>query len=406
LAACRVVLFRTKVKEGLSLNSVLVLDATQRSALSVARSLSSSCNVVVADIDPGNICSVSSGVSACERYSAPADHEAFLSDINRIIKKYDIKVLYPTTEITVYTLLEHKGRLVDVHLPFPELNNVHALSDKGSLVKLCERLNISVPKSEYFQNAAELLSALKPYHYPVVLKPTLSRIKTESEWISTSVTYAYSEEEMCNIVKEQQAFRDHPFMLQEYIDGHGSGVFLLYDKGKCIAHFAHKRLREKPPTGGVSVLSESIEVDPVQLSAAKQLLDEVQWHGVAMVEFKVDKNGKPFVIEVNPRFWGSLQLAIDSGVDFPLLLHKATMGEPYDVVTEYRVGQKLRWLLGDFDRLYLVLKSPQYSFSEKLIEVLKFLVPYSKGMRYEVNRLSDFKPFWAELKLYIKALRD
>jgi len=193
-------------------------------------------------------------------------------------------------------------------------------------------------------------------------------------------------------------------MLQEYIEGFGSGVFLLYDHGRCVAHFAYKRLREKPPTGCVSVLSESVEADPEQLSAAKALLDKVKWHGVAMVEFKVDAAGNPYVIEVNPRFWGSLQLAIDSGVDFPMLLHKATIGEPYESICDYSVGQKLRWLLGDLDRLYLVLKSSEYSFSKKFIEILTFLVPFAKGMKYEVNRTSDIKPFIREVALYVRSL--
>lgn len=387
------------------MDSVLILDASQRSSLAVVRSLNSSCNLVVSDTSDDNICVASSGVHAFECYADPSMHEEFISDINRIIEKHDIKALYPTTEITVYTLLEHRDKLKDVYLPFPDLRTVHALSDKSSLVKLCERLNVSVPKSEHYDRGAELIQDIKPYHYPVVLKPSLSRIKSDEGWITTSVTYAHSESQMKEIVSNQTAFRDFPFMLQEYIDGHGSGIFLLYDKGKCIAHFAHKRLREKPPTGGVSVLSESIEANPVQLEAAKKLLDEVAWHGVAMVEFKVDKTGKPFVIEVNPRFWGSLQLAIDSGVDFPLLLHKATLGEPYKPVSEYRVGQKLRWLLGDVDRLYLVLKSADYSVGQKFIEVMRFLVPFSKGMKYEVNRLSDLRPFWVELKLYIRALK-
>ena len=84
-----------------------------------------------------------------------------------------------------------------------------------------------------------------------------------------------------------------------------------------VAFFAHKRLRERPPWGGVSVLSESAEPDPRLKALARQLLDDACWHGVAMVEFKVAPDGTPYLMEINTRFWGSLQLAIDAGVDFP-----------------------------------------------------------------------------------------
>jgi hypothetical protein len=80
-------------------------------------------------------------------------------------------------------------------------------------------------------------------------------------------------------------------------------------------------LREKPPSGGVSVLSESVQVNSKLGSLAQTLLENSNWHGVAMVEFKVATDGTPYLMEINTRFWGSLQLAIDAGVD--LAIHTA-----------------------------------------------------------------------------------
>ena len=62
----------------------------------------------------------------------------------------------------------------------------------------------------------------------------------------------------------------------------------------------------------------SRNANPEEKQRLKQeLLDELNWHGVAMVEFKVTEDGTPYLMEINTRFWGSLQLAIDAGVDFP-----------------------------------------------------------------------------------------
>ncbi|WP_068452137.1 ATP-grasp domain-containing protein [Oleiphilus sp. HI0080] len=401
------------------MSTVLVLDANQRSALSVTRSLGrAGVKVVCADVGSDTLAGASKFCAFSDSYPDPANAQAFIDRINELIERYSVEVLYPVTEITVYTLLEHVDKLKPVTLPFPTLDTVKSLSDKGSLVKLCQKLGLNVPASDYFNDLQDFEQNQKEYSFPVVLKPTLSRIKPDGVsshgsddfnglgsdgWINTSVTYAHSREELVSLVSSMVYFRDYPFMIQEYIEGYGSGVFLLYNKGEYVAHFAHKRLREKPPSGGVSVLSESVEADPEQLSIAKQLLDAANWHGVAMVEFKVDQQGKPYVIEVNPRFWGSLQLAVDSGVDFPAMLHKIEMGQAIENSHGYTKGQKLRWLLGDLDRLYIVLKSRNYSVGEKLINIVGFLIPWSRKMRYEVNRSGDLKPFWYELKSYLRA---
>jgi predicted ATP-grasp superfamily ATP-dependent carboligase len=190
-------------------------------------------------------------------------------------------------------------------------------------------------------------------------------------------------------------------MIQEFIPGHGAGLFCLYNKGKASHFFAHNRLREKPPEGGVSVLSQAAELNPTLKESAVKLLDSVQWHGVAMVEFRIDEQGNAYLMEVNTRFWGSLQLAIDSGVNFPVLLAQQFFNEPTNPKTAFSTKQRLRWLMGDIDSLYIYLKRP-YSISEKVGRVFQFLSPKLKNQKHEINRLDDIKPFFYELKHYFK----
>ena len=105
-------------------------------------------------------------------------------------------------------------------------------------------------------------------------------------------------------------------LIQEYIEGSGLGFFAIYDHGKMRNFFMHKRLREFPSTGGASVLAKSI-YDYKAFRYGKLLLDELKWHGVAMVEFKKNKiDNKLYLMEINPKFWGSHDLAISCGVNF------------------------------------------------------------------------------------------
>jgi predicted ATP-grasp superfamily ATP-dependent carboligase len=241
--------------------------------------------------------------------------------------------------------------------------------------------------------------------FPIVLKPFRSRIWSDGRWIAASVKYASSVQELEETVAKHEYLNQHPFLAQEYIRGQSQGIFALYDQSKPVAFFAHRRLREKPPSGGVSVLSESIEVNPHMREMARRILEYVHWHGVAMVEFKVSCDGTPYLMEVNGRFWGSLQLAIDAGVDFPWLLYELATGKTLERIDGYKIGVKNRWLLGDLVHLYKVLSNndtgPYLSSSQRFRSLIQFLNFLESDTRYEVNQWNDLTPFLFELRRYL-----
>ena len=123
-----------------------------------------------------------------------------------------------------------------------------------------------------------------------------------------------------------------------------------------------------------------------------------------MVEFRIASDGTPYLMEINTRFWGSLQLAIDAGVDFPALLYRVSSGDRVAPVSDYRIGQRLRWLLGDIDSLYLTLRNQNLSLREKLKRLIEFATPHPLMTRHEINRWHDLGPAWYELKAYWREL--
>lgn len=389
--------------------NVLVLDAKQRSALAVTRSLGrvADINITTADAAP-------EALAGCSRFShtylhSPAverEPQQYLDWLERLTveKRYDL--IIPVTEITSQLLLMNQQRFAHVRLPFADYTTVMKLADKGELVNLAKTCGIPCPQSRWFASAAEV--NIEQEKFPLVLKPCLSKIYMGNVWVATRVRVLYSKEEYMAELQQSRYLHSTPFMLQEFIPGHGAGVFCFYDRGKPQVFFAHQRLREKPPEGGVSVLSQSIQVDPLLKGYASALLDAVQWHGVAMVEFRISPEGQAYLMEVNTRFWGSLQLAIDAGVDFPRLLWEAERAAIEDRLPpapsdEYRIGQRLRWLLGDLDSLYLFLKA-DYSVVQKLKRILVFVTPRLLHCRHEVNRWGDLGPARHEFSLYIKQL--
>jgi predicted ATP-grasp superfamily ATP-dependent carboligase len=200
-----------------------------------------------------------------------------------------------------------------------------------------------------------------------------------------------------------------PVLLQERINGLGVGLFVLRWEGEVIARFAHRRLREKPPSGGVSVYRESIAVDPELARRADLLLDRFGWNGVAMIEFKVDAaTGTPYLMEINGRFWGSLQLAVDAGVDFPRLLAEAAMGRRPSPVRDYRLGVRSRWWMGDVDVLLARFLHSDQALSlpadapGRIRAIADFLRLWWPGDVSEVQRWGDPAPGFRELRQWLR----
>ena len=383
---------------------VLILDSNQRSALAATRSLGKRNVPVYTADDTKNSLSGNSKFSIkYSQYPAPTTKpEEFILFLSALTKELRIDIILPMTELTTMLLLDNSSSFEGISLPFTDLDTINSISDKISLMRLAESLEILIPDTHYVDDPKNLQIDLDTLEYPLVLKPARSWLKLHDTWIHTTVKFANTVVEAQNIINTDPVFINTPFMIQKYVSGSGQGLFALYDKGQSIAFFCHKRLREKPPSGGVSVLSESAPVNEHLKKITNRLLGHSDWHGIAMVEFKVTDDGTPYLMEINTRFWGSLQLAIDAKVDFVWMLYQITCGNKIQVESRYRTGIRLRWILGDLDRLYILMKSNNISFKEKLWAIPEFLLPSPRKTRHEVNRWHDIGPFIWELKQYIK----
>ncbi len=382
----------------------LVLDSNQRSALAVTRSLGKQGVPVFTTEETAPALAGASRYSR-QHFTCPSpaqEPKKFIEYLTGLVSRLQIDILLPMTELTTTLLLLNQEAFPSTLIPFADANTVDALANKCHLMQTAGSLDIPVPLTWYADNASNLPDKLENLPYPLVLKPGKSWVFYNNQWRRAAVKFAQTPAEAQNIIDTYWAFQTLPFMLQASVEGHGAGVFAIYDHGRPLAFFAHKRLREKPPSGGVSVLSESVAVDPVQGIYARKLLDNAAWHGVAMVEFKVTPDGTPYLMEINTRFWGSLQLSIDSGVDFPWLLYQVSCGEQANAVTDYKTENRLRWLLGDLDSLYLTFKNRQAPVGKKLVALLRFLTPSPLRTRHEINRIGDMGPFWYELRQYMR----
>ena len=381
---------------------IMVLDANQRASLAVVRSLGHhNCHIITADGTPSALAGASRYSKLYQQYPSPKTQpDAFIQWLKTAIKRHDISMLIPITEISSQLIVMNKREFANCIIPFANIKTIMTLANKWNLVKLAQQCDIPVPETDHYANSAQL-SLTDINEYPVVLKPDVSELWLGDQWLDTVVHIAHNQQEL-ELYLEKPYFKNHSFMVQTFIPGSGAGIFTLYDSGEPQAYFSHQRLREKPPSGGVSVLSEARQPSQALIESSEKLLKAANWHGVAMVEYRVTPEGKAYLMEVNTRFWGSLQLAIDAGIDFPWLLYQISNGETLSSELPIRQGQRLRWLLGDLDHLYIVMKSSKYSLMQKLGKLLTFIALPDGKTKHEVNRLDDLGPALYELKHYFK----
>ena len=371
---------------------VLITDANERASLAAARSLVAAGHAVsVCSPTRFSLAGAARGVRSHRVTTDPLlDPAGYVAEVARLARHGSPTLLLPMTDASAEAVLEYRDELpAAVTVPFPDHATYRTASDKGRILALAEKCGFGVPDTRLLASARDDLPDAR--FFPAFVKPHRSVVGTGRGRRKIAVT-PVADAAACRaslLVLPPAAF---PVLLQRQVSGAGEGFFALRWGGRMVAMFAHRRLREKPPSGGVSVYRESIALSDDLVGPGARLLEALDWSGVAMVECKRDAStGRQVIMEINGRFWGSLQLAIDAGVDFPALLARCAEGETVLAPQPYRVGVRSRWFWGDVDQLYLRLRNG----GSRLQAVREFLRGASSD-RGEVLRWRDPAPFLVE----------
>ena len=184
-------------------------------------------------------------------------------------------------------------------------------------------------------------------------------------------------------------------IIQEYVKGEGTGYYGIYNDGKRIAYFMHERIHEYPITGGASTLAKSVYNADLE-ETGNRVLEGMKWHGVAMVEFKRDsKAGSLKLMEINPKFWGSLELSYKAGINFPYLAYLLAMNKPIPE-SSYQTEVYFRWTL-PYDVLWYWFASRE---NRKQFKALKEKVTINSNIHWDDPATIFFNFVFTILKLF------
>ncbi|MFC3960312.1 carboxylate--amine ligase [Halovivax cerinus] len=399
---------------------------------SPARTRDGPASVVVPAIDaPSSVaCLRSLGrrnvrtIVVSESPTAPAVHSAFCDEVVPICapetdllayrdgllslaRRDDVRAIVPVREADVYVLAAYRDEFAEhVKTPWPDRETLARVQDRCRLFDAANRADVGAPETA-------LLSEVDDREREWIVKPRYS-ILTDAyvdcdpaECVAPPTT-TYLPPGTDPDVDCLTAEMGHEPICQSYVrTPHEYGFFALYDDGAPVATFQHRQRRGYSYAGGPSAFRESVDI-PALEDAGLSLLDELDWQGLAMVEFLRDEETGEFkLMEINPRFWSSLPFTVQAGVDFPYYYWKLCNGGCEPVGAPYDVGVAGHLLRGEALYLYSILADDvelvdRPSFLGELGTVARSLVSHP---RFDYLQRDDPRPFVRDLQNAIGSIR-
>lgn len=243
----------------------------------------------------------------------------------------------------------HHRELLDVPTMLPPLESFLIAADKRRTYEHAAAIGVRVPLT---RPAAQW----REFETPFVFKH-----------FATGALVMHSQDEAARHALRLKDRIDE-YVAQEYVPGeNGFGYFGFFQNGDESGYFMHERLMQIPREGGPSVVAAAIR-DPQLHQAGRKLLESLRWHGAAMVEFKrSERDGELYLMETNPKLWGSLDLAIASGANFPLWIAQSATGEVPAASGTYRDGVKYQWVLPNGLKCFARYPEFRASFVQNLL---------------------------------------
>jgi predicted ATP-grasp superfamily ATP-dependent carboligase len=305
-----------------------------------------------------------------------------------VAAREDVTTLVPLRDVDVHLLQEARDALAEhLSLPVASTDQLRTASDRVRLFDAAPDADVAGPETA-------LLDEWTDWDQRLVVKPRYGIVVDgDNAGFSSDPEFFAGERPDVDALTERMG---HVPIVQSYVPGGPEqGFFALFDNGEPVATFQHHRVRSYSYDGGASVYRRSIRNDDVA-AAGLRLLSHLDWHGPAMVEFRRDeRDGTLQLLEVNPRFWGSLALPVHAGVDFPWLYYQLACGEQPERVETYRVGVGSHVLVGELSYLHSVATDDHEhqdapSLPREVSRVLRSLVT---DPQFDVLSARDPKPF-------------
>lgn len=246
--------------------------------------------------------------------------DAYIHAVLKVLSQADYDLLLPFGNSAYHAICLAQDEIKKhTHIFVPGKESHQIAYDKSLTFKHCQKIGIPVPQTFFGFAREDLYGIANAVQFPVV-------IKTKSgSGVKSGLRYANSVDELIEWYDELNAMNEsaaHPFdaIIQEFIPGYIHDACTVSTDGTVLQTLTQVRHWMYPITGGVGAVNYTTKNETVKRQA-EQVLESLSWSGPAQIEFKYDERDQKYkLIEINSKFWGTLDLSIQSGVNFPLIV--------------------------------------------------------------------------------------
>ena len=329
------------------------------------------------------------------------DLVAYKEALRSVAMRPDVATIVPVRDVDVYVLSKYRSEFREhVRTPWPDLETLSAVQDRVELFSVADAAGVGAPDTGLLEDVEDWdRERIAKARYAVLVDEYLEAY--EPERFVDPPTTEYLRPGAEPDVDALRRRMGHEPLVQEFVPTTDEyGFFALYDRGEALATFQHRQRRGYSYAGGASAFRESVRIPELE-RVGRALLDELEWHGLAMVEFlRDDETGAFQLMEVNPRFWSSLPFSVQAGADFPYYYWLLSTDAADRIDHEYEAGIAGHLLRGELLYLRSILVrdvelAPKPSFSSALAEIATSI---AKHPRFDYASLDDPRPFLADMR--------
>ena len=325
---------------------ILLTDGEQRSVLAAARGLArAGYEVGVAAARTAVAAQWSRSCSVRLRLPDPWDDPSvYVLSLAHALQAERFSVLVPGTDASLLAISAHRAQLEQhVVLGLPSHEAVVRSLDKVALIEEADAVGLPCPPSTICLELGEVLDAARSFGFPVVLKPVTSLVRADgTAWRQPGAII----NDVAHLLDRQHDF-GLPLIVQHCESASGVvSVAGVIAEGRLAAVACSRYARTWPAASGSASLSVSIDPPPTLVGRVERLVAGIGWEGIFELELLDLGDGTLSTIDLNPRVYGSLALAIESGANLPAIWCDLVLGR-HPAYAEARAGYRYRWEEGE-----------------------------------------------------------
>jgi predicted ATP-grasp superfamily ATP-dependent carboligase len=329
------------------MTTVLIPDYPTQAAVAAARSLFRS----------GDKCDVAAPMRRLDRRVKSRsidrwhDHDVmsgssadFAATIELLVATGGHEVIAPIGPQSTRLLAEERNRLEGVAaFLVPATPVFDTANDKLATYHLCRKIGIPVPATFALTDNSAVEQAAATLFYPAVVKPRVARGGVGLHFVesATELRQAWERLTATEVVTPSMDFTEP--IVQEFIPGPVHDACAVAHKGEVVNALTQIRCLMRPAAGGIGAINLSTDIPEIKAHTSS-IVRALGYEGPLQVEYKQDlRDGVFKLLEINPRFWGTLDFSIKLGMDFPGQVRDLALARPVERGQTYPVGARYRF---------------------------------------------------------------